>query len=76
MTSEPRSPGSQDYEIAIRGHLGAMMLSGFPGLVAQVRGEDTILTGCLEDQAALQGVLARIAALGLELVEVRRLPPA
>jgi hypothetical protein len=27
------------------------------------------------DQAALYGVLAEIEALGLELIEVRRLPP-
>ena len=33
---------------------------------------DTVLTGRLSDQSALQGVLAQIEALGLELVEVRR----
>ena len=30
----------------------------------------------LPDRAALHGVLAEIEALGLELLEVRRLPPA
>jgi hypothetical protein len=35
-----------------------------------------VLTGALCDQAALHGVLAEIEALGLELLEVRRLPPA
>jgi hypothetical protein len=35
----------------------------------------TVLTGPLPDQAALYGVLAEIEALGLELLEVRRLPP-
>jgi hypothetical protein len=29
----------------------------------------------LADQAALHGVLAEAEALGLELIEVRRLPP-
>jgi hypothetical protein len=29
----------------------------------------------LADQAALYGVLAEVEALGLELIEVRRLPP-
>ena len=38
-------------------------------------GDDTVLTGTLADQAALNGVLAEIEALGLELLEVRRLPP-
>ena len=34
------------------------------------------LTGPLPDRAALYYVLAQIEALGLELLEVRRLPPA
>ena len=33
----------------------------------------TVLTGTLPDQAALYGALAQIEALGLELLEVRRL---
>jgi hypothetical protein len=37
-------------------------------------GPHTVLTGSL-DQAALHGVLAEIAALGLVLVEVRRVQP-
>jgi hypothetical protein len=65
----------RDYEIRVRGHLGATMRSAFPGLQAQRHGQDTVLTGALPDQAALHGVLAEIGALGLELLEVRRLPP-
>jgi hypothetical protein len=34
-----------------------------------------VLTGPLRDRAALYGVLAVMEALGLELLEVRRLPP-
>jgi hypothetical protein len=34
-----------------------------------------VLTGVFADQAALYGVLAEIEALGLELIDVRRLPP-
>jgi hypothetical protein len=63
------------YEIWVRGHLGETMRSAFPALQAQPRGEDTVLTGPLPDQAALYGVLAEIEALGLELLEVRCLPP-
>jgi hypothetical protein len=48
------------------------MLRAFPGLAAQPRGADTLLTGCLPDQAALYGVIARLEALGLELLELRR----
>ena len=62
------------YQIRVRGRLGPMMRTAFPRLRAQAQGEDTLLVGDLADQAALHGVLTQIEALGLELVEVRRLP--
>ena len=74
-TSAPGGRQPQRYEIWVRGHLGETMRSAFPGLLAQPHGGDTVLTGALPDQAALHGVLAEIEALGLELLEVRRLPP-
>jgi hypothetical protein len=64
------------YRIRVRGRLGETIRSAFPGLQAEARGGDTVLTGPLPDRAALHGVLAEIEALGLELLEVRRLPPA
>jgi hypothetical protein len=40
--------------------------------VSHCHGTQTVLTGSL-DQSALYGVLAEIEALGLDLIEVRRL---
>jgi hypothetical protein len=62
------------YQISVRGYLGETILSAFPALQARRSGADTVLTGALRDQAALYGVLAEIEGLGLELLEVRRLP--
>ena len=62
------------YVIRVDGHLGAMTLSAFPGMTPQHRGTHTVLTGWL-DQSALYGVLAQMEALGLVLVEVRRMKP-
>lgn len=62
----------RQYEIWVRGRLGETMRLAFPALQALPRGEDTVLTGVLADQAELHGVLADIEALGLELLEVRR----
>ena len=74
MTGEQRDrQPSASYQIRVRGHLGAVMRRAFPALRAETRGQDTLLQG-VADQAALHGVLARIEALGLELLEVRRLP--
>jgi hypothetical protein len=62
------------YQIRVRGHLGPTTLRAFPALHAKTQGRDTLLQGPVADQAALHGVLARIEELGLELLEVRRLP--
>jgi hypothetical protein len=67
-------PTPARYRIRIHGHLGATVLSGFPALVPQRHGADTVLTGLL-DLSALYGVLAEIEALGLDLLEVHKLTP-
>jgi hypothetical protein len=46
------------------------------GLEVAIDPVRTVLRGSLPDQSALLGILARARLLGLELIEVRRLPPA
>ena len=67
-------PAPALYEIRIRGHLGATLLSAFPALAWREHGAHTVLTGLL-DRSALYGVLAEIEALGLDLLEIQRLIP-
>jgi hypothetical protein len=62
------------HEILVRGHLGGMMMGAFPAMHAEMQQGDTLLRGALPDQSALCGVLTEIDALGLELLELRRLP--
>jgi hypothetical protein len=77
VTGAQRSPQPpQRYEIRVRGHLGAIMRRGFPALSAEIQGGDTLLQGPIADQSALHGILSQIEALGLELLELRRLPHA
>jgi hypothetical protein len=64
--------GPTHYVIRVRGVLSDRLLTAFPGLRSRAERRDTVLAGTLPDQAALHGVLARIEALGLELLEVRR----
>ena len=75
MTGARRESWPWLYQIRVRGRLGQTICSAFPALRARVDSGDTVLTGVLVDQAALYGVLAEVEALGLELIEVRRLPP-
>src|SRR5215467_1522650 len=63
---------SPHYEIRIKGRLSPSLLSSFDGLAAEVEPVETVLVGDVEDQAALHGLLNRVQALGLELMEVRR----
>ncbi|MBO0746121.1 MAG: hypothetical protein J2P43_13970 [Candidatus Dormibacteraeota bacterium] len=64
----------QRFEIRIKGKVSPATLSTFEGLHHSVQPIETVLTGPVADQAALHGLLDRIQSLGLELVEVRRLP--
>jgi hypothetical protein len=67
--------GPDLYSIRINGRLGDTALSAFPAMVHQLDGGETVLTGLLTDRSALFGVLAEIEALGLELIEIRRIRP-
>ncbi|MBO1332134.1 hypothetical protein [Streptomyces sp. VRA16 Mangrove soil] len=63
-----------DFEIHVRGRIGEAFRSAFGELTVVPHPSETVLVGTGLDQAALYGILDRVQALGLELVEVRRLP--
>ena len=60
------------YVIRIKGRLGATALFAFPSMASEMMRGETVLTGWLEDQSALFGVLMQIEGLGLEVLEVRQ----
>jgi hypothetical protein len=62
------------YTIRVNGSLGDLALSAFPAMTPQPAGTQTVLTGWL-DQSGLYGVLAQMEALGLALLEVRKIEP-
>ena len=61
------------YRIRIKGRLGATARSAFPSMSCELMRSETVLTGWLEDQAAVFGVLAQIEGLGLQLLELRQI---
>jgi hypothetical protein len=63
------------YEIRIRGRLTRSLARDFARMQLDLREERdcTLLTGLVEDQSALYGILRRLESLGLELVDVRRI---
>jgi hypothetical protein len=63
---------SSYYEIRIAGVLPTEALLDFEPLTASVEPVETVVRGPLRDQAALQGLLARLEAFGIQLLEVRR----
>ena len=71
-----RNHGPKLYSIRVAGHLGATSLAAFPEMVSYQRDADCVLTGLLPDRSALFGLLTQIEALGLELIEIRRLVPS
>jgi hypothetical protein len=70
----PRSASPASYEIRIRGRVSNALLDSFEGMSAELEPVETVLHGPVRDQSELHGLIDRIQALGLELVEVRRLP--
>jgi hypothetical protein len=65
---------SPRYEIRVRGRVSEAALGSFEGMDADLAPAETVLHGPVADQAGLHGLLDRIQSLGLELIEVRRLP--
>jgi len=64
----------EEYEIRVRGRVTPALLARFEGLRSEVEPVETVIHGPLADQAALHGVIDLVRALGLELLEVRKLP--
>ncbi|MFD1660073.1 hypothetical protein ACFSL4_18190 [Streptomyces caeni] len=62
------------YEIRVDGQLSETLAKAFPELDSFVVPHQTVLFGKVVDQAHLYGLLARCQSLGLQVVEMRRLP--
>jgi hypothetical protein len=70
--SEP-NPQPVLYEIRVKGHLAPRWSEWFAGLtMVYTESGETILSGPIEDQAALHGILARVRDLNLTLISVNR----
>ena len=64
------------YQIRIKGHLGSQWSEWFGGLSITLEDNgDTLLTGPVEDQAALHGLLRNVRDLGMPLISAVRVKP-
>lgn len=61
------------YQICVAGNLEAKWMDWFEGFALEQKGDKTLLSGTVPDQAALFGVLARIRDLGLPLISLQLL---
>ena len=59
------------YRIVVGSELGDRYASAFEGMRMETRDGQTILTGEVEDQPHLFGILNRVNGLGLELLSVQ-----
>ena len=62
-----------NYEVRVAGVIGPAAREAFADLTIRVESTVTVLAGSL-DQAALHGLIERIQALGLELIDIQRKP--
>ena len=63
-----------DYAFRISGRVPPALTAALAPLKSVQTSADTLLVGPVTDRAALHGYIAHLEALGLELVELRRLP--
>lgn len=64
--------GGDRYRLVVEGELSSRYTTVFEGMRLECAQGRTAIVGTLSDQAHLQGLLQRIAALGLTLVSVDR----
>ena len=73
LDPEPDPHQPMVYQIRIKGHLGHGWTDWFGGLTITLEEDgDMLLTGPVEDQAALHGLLKRVSDLGMPLISVSR----
>ena len=65
---------SQVYQIKVSSHLDPKWTDWFDGFcIAPQANDETLLTGAVEDQAALHSLLAKIRDLGMTLLSVNQI---
>ncbi len=65
---------SIEYEIRVSGAIPEEVLIEMEGVQSRIEPVQTVLRGPVADQAALHGIINRLQRLGLDLIEVRRVP--
>jgi hypothetical protein len=60
---------ARTYRLTVEGELSDTMSVAFEGMTLTRVDGNTTLTGCVRDQAELQGLLQQVSGLGLTLLE-------
>lgn len=66
---------SRTYEVTFAGQAGKILRAEFDDCEIRVGSSTTTLHLQVPDQAALHGLLQRIASFGLDLIDVSVVPP-
>lgn len=71
-----KSQSQRHYQIRVGGRLSATWAEWFDGLsITHTKNDETLITGPVVDQAALQGLLKKVRDLGLPLLSVNPVEP-
>lgn len=72
MSKERRTAQEEIYEIRISGKLDQDWSDWFDNFQMTYKGDETILIGAVQDQAALFGLLTKLNNLGLHLISLKQ----
>ena len=70
MENRPEPP---IYHIKIKGHLDVHWAEWFDGMTITYINQNTLLSGPIIDQSALQSILSKIGSLNLTLISVNQI---
>ena len=72
MSQQPRRHTPARYQLRVDGHLDTHWSARFDDLALRLEDDGTTtLTGLVQDQSQLHGLLAKIRGLGLTLISIR-----
>lgn len=74
--TSPNPHGPRQYQLRVGARLSETWAEWFDGLTVTVtENDETLITGWVVDQAALQGLLKKVRDLGLPLLSVNPVEP-
>ena len=62
-------------EIKVKGKLDSHWAEWFDSMKVEIEADETVISGFIADQSALQGLMKKISMFGLQVISIRFISP-